>query len=98
MTLSEYHVATGDKVTVTPSDEKLKAGYKITKITVTDASGSTVAESSDASFTVPTDKNIADNAKLTVKVEMALRAIAIKDATLTNGKVASQTSRAAAMS
>ena len=94
VTLSEYHVATGDKVTVTPSDEKLKAGYKITKITVTDASGSTVAESSDASFTVPTDKNIADNAKLTVKVEMALRAIAIKDATLTNGKVASQTSRA----
>ena len=94
VTLSEYHVATGDKVTVTPSDEKLKAGYKITKITVTDASGSTVAESSDASFTVPTDKNIADNAKLTVEVEMALRAIAIKDATLTNGKVTSQTSRA----
>ena len=94
VTLSEYHVATGDKVTVTPSNEKLKAGYKITKITVTDASGATVAESSDASFTVPTDKNIADNAKLTVKVEMALRAIAIKDATLTNGKVTSQTSRA----
>ena len=91
-TLSEKNVASGDKVTATLSENKVQAGYKLTKIIVTDANGKTVAESSDGSFTVP--KDTAENAKLTVKVEMALKEIAIEPMTLTGGSVKPNVPRA----
>ena len=92
-TLSEKNVATGDKVTVTISDEKkLKAGYKVTGVTVTDASGKTVVSSKEASFTVPGET--AGDAKLTVKATLALKEIAIEEAKLENGSLKAEIARA----
>ncbi len=82
----------GEKVTVSPNADKVKAGYKVTKITVTDKSGKTVAESSDGSFTIPEKTD--ENATLTVKAELGLKEIEIKNAELTNGKVTSSVARA----
>ncbi|MBQ8094422.1 MAG: hypothetical protein IJ242_12745 [Clostridia bacterium] len=90
---SEYNVAIGDKVTVKPNDDSVKNGYKVTKITV--YKGNTeVASSTNGSFTIPSDKNIGSNDRLTVKVETGLKEIELKEAKLTNGTVKAASARA----
>ena len=70
ITLSEYYVAGGDKMTVNPSSDKLKAGYKVTGITVTDENGNAVdtsgvkLENGIASFSVPKDKKDGKGSKI----------------------------------
>ena len=91
-TLSEKNVSKGDKVTVTLNADKIKAGYKVTKVTVTDASGKTVADSSEGSFVVP--EKIDENARLTVKVEMGLKEIELKAAKLDGGEIKPAVARA----
>ena len=91
--LSESYAAIGDKITVSPVEEKLKAGYKVTKVTVTDAAGKEVASGTD-SFTIPDDKGIAENAKLTVTATIALKAIELTGAEMTGGKLSPASARA----
>ena len=90
--LSEKNVAAGDVVKVTPSEDKIKAGYRIEKVTVTDKSSDTVAESSDGSFTVPSDTG--KNEKLTVTVKLVEKEIALSGSKLENGEVEPVNARA----
>ncbi len=83
--LSEKNVVSGEEVSVTPSSDKAKAGYKITEVTVKDASGNTVASSKDGNFTVP--KDTASDAKLTVTATLGLKEVKMDASKLSNGSV-----------
>ncbi len=84
-TLSEYTVATGDKVKLSLSKKKIEEGYKISGVKVTDASGKVVAEGKGASFSVPKDTK--DDAKLTVTATLSLKDVTLEAAKLENGTV-----------
>ena len=90
ITLSEYYVASGDKVTVSPSSDKVKAGYKVTGITVEDETGKAVnvgnvkIENGIATFSVPKDKK---DGKLTVKAVLAMKEVSLEGAELEGGKL-----------
>ena len=90
--LSEKNVAPGDKVTVTPNAEKVKAGYKIGSLTVKDAAGKTIYQGNGDSFTVP--KDTAKDAKLTVTATLKEKDIAVEKTKLENGSVAPALPRA----
>ncbi len=90
--LSEQNVAGGDKVTVSLSDEKAKAGYKVSKLVVKDQNDQVIYEGSADSFTVP--KTTENGAKLTVTATLAEKTIALEGAKLTGGEVKPNVARA----
>ena len=97
--LSEYNAAVGDKVTVKPSEEKVKQGYKVSKVEVNVAGNTTllVDKEGDA-FEVPAKdkegKAITDATKLIVTATLALKDVALEGAKLENGTLTPANARA----
>ena len=79
-TLSEPYGAIGDTVTVTPSEDRLKEGYKVISGKVTDANGTVTTFEGD-SFSVP------NAASLTIESVLGLKEIVLNKTELDHGDV-----------
>ena len=84
--VSDNYSYVNGTVTVSPSKDKTKAGYKVTSVTVRNSDGMTKTFKGDT-FTIGEDWVVETNKYLEVSVEMAQKTVRVADATLENGKV-----------
>ena len=83
---SDNHSYVNGTVTVSPSRDKIKAGYKVTGVTVKNSNGMTQTFKGDT-FTIGEDWVVDSNKYLEVSVQMARKTVRVADATLENGKL-----------
>ena len=83
--LSENYAATGDTVTIIPSEERLEKGYGVVSFTVTDFWGNVVYSGSGDSWEVPAGAEDFD--MLTFTPVFGQKEIALKETELDHGSV-----------